>query len=737
AAATCSGCDRAARRSPCAGRPCSLDASSRSPCCPNSSSALGPGARAPAEPPQWPRRLWPVPPAPGPRGRSLPLRRRLEGNWVLTPLCALLCSLHEGLEVTRVSATCCLATCERGSHLGRTCKAVWPPWNAGPEPARASLLPPCEDAPRSLKTPPSDSKPFGGLGRERGEKAGGSPSLLRVAGWEAGGAAGSSSVSSCFVCASVRSLTTLRLLCARFREGKWWEQRSVQSPPASPRRPCARFPGACRTQAPDPAWPCPVDGPSSPQLWCSRSPRGTGRTSPCWFHPHPVSSLESQNVSASCPQLDALQSLSEDVLFWREADVVQATDNFSQQHKVCEGTFADIYRGQRHGTPLIFKKLREMTSGPGSVAKFFQAEVQLCRRCRHPNVLALLGFCTGKQFYSLIYPYMANGSLQDRLQRQGDTDPLSWPQRVQVCSGLLQAVAHLHGLDLVHGNVKSSNVLLDQNFAPKLAHPVAHLRPVRRGPGCSATRTRLFQAAVAYLPEDCLRVGQLGRRGDIFGCGIVLAEVLTGIPAADGSRSPVYLKDLLLGTVPSGTPSLCSRKTGVERVMAKEICLRYLEKRAGHLREDCAEALATAACLCLQRRNASLAEVCGWVAMAEERLCSQGASLPGSGLSEGSGLSSNTPEETDDVDLSSLRASSSGTAPSPPRMEGGETGAGDRRAQAAGGAEADTAEACASARSPKDETSWKIEINEAKRTLMENILLYEEDKLDSSELFGP
>lgn len=55
-------------------------------------------------------------------------------------------------------------------------------------------------------------------------------------------------------------------------------------------------------------------------------------------------------------------SRAEDSLFWSEADVVQATDNFNQNHKISEGAFADIYKGQRHGTPFVFKKLREAST---------------------------------------------------------------------------------------------------------------------------------------------------------------------------------------------------------------------------------------------------------------------------------------------------------------------------------------------------------------------------------------
>lgn len=284
--------------------------------------------------------------------------------------------------------------------------------------------------------------------------------------------------------------------------------------------------------------------------------------------------------------------------------------------------------------------------------------------------------------------------------------------------------------------------MLDQNLTPKLAHPMAHLCPVNKRSKYTVMKTHLFQASVAYLPEDFIRVGQLTKRVDIFSCGIVLAEVLTGIPAMDNNRSPVYLKDLLLSEIPSSTASLCSRKTGVENVMAKEICQKYLEKGAGRLPEDCAKALATAACLCLRKRNISLQEVRGSVAAVEERLRGWETLLPWSGLSEGTGSSSNTPEETDDVDNSNLDASSSasvapwvGPATSLLPTENGEG-----RLQVIMGREADSSsEACVGPEPPKDatETSWQIEINKAKRKLMENILLYKEEKLDSIELFGP
>ncbi|XP_035293703.1 interleukin-1 receptor-associated kinase-like 2 isoform X2 [Cricetulus griseus] len=465
---------------------------------------------------------------------------------------------------------------------------------------------------------------------------------------------------------------------------------------------------------------------------------------PCFLKTDQPDSSHSKDcsTSTSVPKQEKLLSLPGDRFFWSETDVIQATEDFDQSHQISEGTFADIYWGQRHGVAFAFKKLREMvSSSPGSMDRFLQAEMQLCLRCCHPNVLPLLGFCTGRQFHSLIYPYMANGSLQDRLQAKGDSDLLPWPQRASICTGLLQAVEYLHSLDIIHSNVKSANVLLDQHLNPKLAHPVAHPCPADKKTKYTVMKTHLFQASAAYLPENFIRVGQLTKQVDIFSCGIVLAEALTGIPAMDKDRSPVYLKDLLLSEIPSSTASLDSRKTAMGKVVAKEICQKHMERRAGLLPEACAEAWASSVCLCLRRRNASLEEARVSMAGVVEQLRGQ-PSLPWSRVSEGTGLSSNTPEETDDVDNSSLSVSSSVMVASCTRVASsplsGENGI--VQPSASGRVEVDSSsEARTGPQPPQDatETSWKIEINEAKRKLMENILLYKEEKLDSIELFGP
>uniref|UniRef100_A0A5F8GZ37 Interleukin-1 receptor-associated kinase-like 2 n=1 Tax=Monodelphis domestica TaxID=13616 RepID=A0A5F8GZ37_MONDO len=429
-------------------------------------------------------------------------------------------------------------------------------------------------------------------------------------------------------------------------------------------------------------------------------------------------------------------------LYWTEMEVIKATNGFGQENKISQGTFADVYKGQRHNITYVFKKLQKTRCPRNlSVESFFHMEVQICLRCSHQNILPLLGFCTGEVFHSVIHPYMPNGSLEDRLRCQDNTDPLSWEQRISISLGFLGAIEYLHGLKIIHGNIKSSNVLLERNFIPKLGHPRVRVSSNDKKSSYTMMNTQLFQAVAAYVPEDFLRVGQLTERVDIFSCGIVLAEILTSIPAMDKERTPVFLKDLLISEIPSPKTLLCSKNKCVEKLAAKEICQKYQDAKAGYLPENCAVDFATAVYLCLQKKTPNLTQVCAIVAELNRQIRNPQSLLSPSGNSELKNSSVNTPEETDDVDNVSVEGSSSDE----PDKNGLWAGAGSSSPQPGyregrcltNGIEADSSVGPGPSH-PQDatETSWEVEVNDAKKKLMENILLYEEEKLNSKELFG-
>ncbi|XP_064523162.1 interleukin-1 receptor-associated kinase-like 2 isoform X2 [Pseudopipra pipra] len=529
-----------------------------------------------------------------------------------------------------------------------------------------------------------------------------------------------------------------------------------------------------------------------------------------------LNSLQSSPPVSSSVKQETMADLPSGSLLWAQREVTNATNGFSDKNRICEGTFADVYKGQRNNVVYVIKRLKELEcTSPNSTQRFFHTEVQICFRCCHINILQLLGFSVETGLHCLIYPYLPNGSLQNKLQCQDDYAPLTWEMRISISVGVIRAVEYLHNFGILHGNIKSSNVLLDENFTPKLGHSGLRLHSADKKSEYAVMKTKVLQASLTYLPEDFIRHGKLTEKVDIFSCGVVLAEVLSGLKALDEGRHPIYLKDMIADEIQTAKESSHSKVKTLEKLAANEICCKYLDRKAGHLPEEVAVDFASAICLCLRKKSSNIAEVLEILEMAENKLREH--YICGSSTS---GFSMNTPEETDDETASlsmdvpsavgnkeesaqaAILSSASPCAPSmgatapdtfcghtsrvpcesdesssfiwnPPeksteelsshscttsekvagsghgvKQEKSAQGLQERNAACArGGVVPETAAAaqgtcardsldssCASQALAR-ETSWKIQINDQKKKLMENILLYEEDKLNSSELF--
>ncbi|NXD47258.1 IRAK2 protein, partial [Corvus moneduloides] len=359
--------------------------------------------------------------------------------------------------------------------------------------------------------------------------------------------------------------------------------------------------------------------------------------------------------SSSTPQQETMVDLPSGSLLWTQREIADTTNSFSDKNRICEGTFADIYKGQRNNMVYVIKRLKEASTAPfsrrgclectspNSTQRFFHTEVQICFRCCHINILQLLGFSVETGLHCLMYPYLPNGSLQNKLQCHDDSAPLTWETRISISIGVVRAVEYLHNFGILHGNIKSSNVLLDENFTPKLGHSGLRLHSSDKKSEYAMMKTKVLQASLTYLPEDFVRHGQLTEKVDIFSCGVVLAEILTGIKALDEDRHPIYLKDMIADEIQTAKESSHSKVKYLEKVAAKEICCKYLDRKAGHLLEEVAVDFASAICLCLRKKNSNIAEVLEIMEMAENKLKEH--YICGSSTS---GFSMNTPEETDD-----------------------------------------------------------------------------------------
>ncbi|XP_027602167.2 interleukin-1 receptor-associated kinase-like 2 isoform X2 [Pipra filicauda] len=528
-----------------------------------------------------------------------------------------------------------------------------------------------------------------------------------------------------------------------------------------------------------------------------------------------LNSLQSSPPVSSSVK-ETMADLPSGSLLWAQREVTNATNGFSDKNRICEGTFADVYKGQRNNVVYVIKRLKELEcTSPDSTQRFFHTEVQICFRCCHINILQLLGFSVETGLHCLIYPYLPNGSLQNKLQCQDDYAPLTWEMRISISVGVIRAVEYLHNFGILHGNIKSSNVLLDENFTPKLGHSGLRLHSANKKSEYAVMKTKVLQASLTYLPEDFIRHGKLTEKVDIFSCGVVLAEVLSGLKALDEGRHPIYLKDMIADEIQTAKESSHSKVKTLEKLAANEICCKYLDRKAGHLPEEVAVDFASAICLCLRKKSSNIAEVLEILEMAENKLREH--YICGSSTS---GFSMNTPEETDDETASlsmdvpsavgnkeesaqaAILSSASPCAPSmgatapdtfcghmsrvpcesdesssfiwnPPeksteelsshscttsekvagsghgvKQEKSAQGLQERNAACARGVVVPETAAAAQGTCARDsldsscasqalarETSWKIQINDQKKKLMENILLYEEDKLNSSELF--
>ncbi|XP_063946169.1 cold-responsive protein kinase 1 isoform X1 [Daucus carota subsp. sativus] len=209
---------------------------------------------------------------------------------------------------------------------------------------------------------------------------------------------------------------------------------------------------------------------------------------------------------------------------YRYKDLKSATKNFSEECKVGEGGFGDVYKGIiSNGTIVAVKKLVVRTSKEMAA---FESEVRLISDVHHRNIVRLLG-CSGTgPVQLLVYEYMENGSLDTFLY--GDKrGTLSWKKRVGIILGIARGLAYLHEqfhVCIIHRDMKSSNVLLDDDFQPQIADfGLARLLPTDQ----SHLTTR-YAGTVGYTAPEYAIHGHLSEKVDTYGFGIVVLEVISG-----------------------------------------------------------------------------------------------------------------------------------------------------------------------------------------------------------------
>ncbi|KAL3651863.1 hypothetical protein CASFOL_004865 [Castilleja foliolosa] len=220
------------------------------------------------------------------------------------------------------------------------------------------------------------------------------------------------------------------------------------------------------------------------------------------------------------------------------SDLKSATRNFKSDMVLGVGGFGTVYKGwvdkktlmpSNFGTGILvgIKKLNHE-----SVQGFDEwlSEVNFLGRLSHPNLVKLLGYCWEEKELLLVYEFMPKGSLENHLFRRGAaTEPLPWDLRLKISIGAAKGLAFLHTSDkqVIYRDFKASNILLDASYNAKISDfGLAKLGP---SGGDTHVTTRVMGTNGYAAPEYLAT-------GDVYGFGVVLLEMLTGLRALDTRR---------------------------------------------------------------------------------------------------------------------------------------------------------------------------------------------------------
>lgn len=208
-------------------------------------------------------------------------------------------------------------------------------------------------------------------------------------------------------------------------------------------------------------------------------------------------------------------------------ELMQATCNFSVDRVIGKGGSSLVYKGiLPDGKELAIKALKPSKD---SMQQFI-LEIDVITTLNHKNIISLLGFCLEDNNLVLIYDFMSRGSLEEILHGSKEHKcALNWYNRYKISIAVAEALNYLHGCgvaeSVIHMDVKSSNILLSEDFVPKLSDFGLARRPTEL---VSHISCNYFAGTFGYLAPEYLMFGQISTKTDVYAFGVVLLELISG-----------------------------------------------------------------------------------------------------------------------------------------------------------------------------------------------------------------
>ncbi|PON43781.1 S-receptor-like serine/threonine-protein kinase [Parasponia andersonii] len=208
------------------------------------------------------------------------------------------------------------------------------------------------------------------------------------------------------------------------------------------------------------------------------------------------------------------------------ATIAAATNNFSDTSMIGEGGFGPVYKGNLSTGQEVAVKRLSKNSGQGP--KEFKNEVVLISKLQHRNLVGLLGCCIEGEERMLVYEYMSNKSLNHFIFGDNKSAKLDWKKRFNIIMGIARGLLYLHQdskLQIIHRDLKASNILLDSNLNPKISDfGLARIF----GGDESETKTEKIVGTYGYISPEYAVDGKFSIKSDVFSFGVVLIEIISG-----------------------------------------------------------------------------------------------------------------------------------------------------------------------------------------------------------------
>ncbi|RZB84496.1 Receptor-like serine/threonine-protein kinase ALE2 isoform B [Glycine soja] len=241
-------------------------------------------------------------------------------------------------------------------------------------------------------------------------------------------------------------------------------------------------------------------------------------------------------------------------------EIEKATNNFNSSRILGEGGFGLVYKGDLDDGRDVAVKILKREDQHGDREFFVEAE--MLSRLHHRNLVKLIGLCTEKQTRCLVYELVPNGSVESHLHgADKETEPLDWDARMKIALGAARGLAYLHedcNPCVIHRDFKSSNILLEHDFTPKVSD--FGLARTALNEGNKHISTHVI-GTFGYVAPEYAMTGHLLVKSDVYSYGVVLLELLSGRKPVDLSQ-PAGQENLVAWARP-----LLTSKEGLQKII--------------------------------------------------------------------------------------------------------------------------------------------------------------------------